>query len=352
MSGVNCEMGCDSRILVTGAAGFIGTRVVASLLRRGFRNLRCLARPSSKLSDLQTVLRDQPASQVEIQLGNLLSAEDCRKAVRDAKVVYHLVTGRGKSFPSCFQNSVVTTRNLLEAMVEGKSLARLVNVSSFAVYSGLDLPRGLVLDENCPLESNHEQRHDAYVYAKLKQDELIQEYHKTFGIPYVTVRPGVVIGPGKKAIPGSVGMDTFGFFLHLGGSNRIPLTYVDNCADAIVLAGLVRGVEGQVINVVDDDLPSSRYFLNRYKSEVGWFPSVPVPYPLWYLFCVLWEIYARKSQGQLPPVFNRRLCAFQWKKRRYSNQRLKQALGWSPQISMSEALHRYYEFQRQGGAND
>ena len=63
--------------------------------------------------------------------------------------------------------------------------------------------------------------------------------HDRTGLPCTIVRPGIVIGPGKKAMPGFVGIDTFGFFMHMGGGSRLPLTYVDNCADAIVLAGLV-----------------------------------------------------------------------------------------------------------------
>ena len=46
-----------------------------------------------------------------------------------------------------------------------------------------------------------------------------------------------------------------GSSLHIGGSNTIPLTYVDNCADAIILAGIKHGADGQIFNVVDDDLP-------------------------------------------------------------------------------------------------
>ena len=51
-----------------------------------------------------------------------------------------------------------------------------------------------------------------------------------------------------------MGIDTFGFFIHLGGSNQLPLTDVDNCAEAVVLAGLKPGVDGEIFNVVDDDL--------------------------------------------------------------------------------------------------
>ncbi len=91
---------------------------------------------------------------------------------------------------------------------------------------------------------------------------------KEFGTRYVVVRPGSVYGAGKADITGRVGIGTFGFFLHLGGSNTIPFTYVDNCASAIVLAGLVEGVDGEVFNVLDDDLPSSRQFLRLYKKNV------------------------------------------------------------------------------------
>ena len=335
-------------VLVTGAAGFIGTRVVDSLLRRGWMNVRCFVRPSSDLGRLNQVLSQHSAGEARIVSGNLLSREDCARAVAGVKVVFHLVTGRGKSFPGCFQNSVVTTRNLLDAIVVERTLVRFVNVSTFAVYSNMNLRRGGVLDESCEIESDLEQRCDAYVYAKLKQESLVEESHRKHGCPHVTLRPCVVIGPGKKAIPSAVGIDTFGFFLHLGGGNPVPLTYVDNCADAIVLAGLVRGVDGEVFNVVDDGLPTSRFFLRHYKREVGNFRSVSIPYSLFYLLCFLWERYSKHSQGQLPPVFNRRHCAFTWKRHGFSNSRLKDKLGWKPRVPMDEALHRYFEYQKNG----
>jgi nucleoside-diphosphate-sugar epimerase len=336
--------------LVTGAGGFIGLRVVDSLLKRGWRNIRCFVRPSSDIAALQRLLEQYSAPGVQVMSGNLLSREDCAAAAKGATVVFHLVTGRGKSFPGCFQNSVVTTRNLLDAMVAQPSPARLVNVSSFAVHSNMNLKRGGLFDESCEIEPNLEERYDAYVYAKLKQDELVAEYCQKHGLHCVTIRPGIVFGPGKKAIPGAVGIDTFGFFLHVGGGNPLPLTYVDNCADAIVLAGLAPGVEGQAFNVTDDDLPTSRYFLRRYKREVRNFRSIPVPYSLFYLFCHLWECYARSSQGQLPPVFNRRFCAFMWKRHRFSNQKLKDKLGWKPGVNMADALQRYYAWQSQRGS--
>ncbi len=338
----------DDAILVTGAAGFIGSRVVDSLLEKGWKNIRCFVRPSSDLDQVRKSIAKHPAARVEIIKGNLLSPDDCIHAVKGVKVVIHLVTGRGKLFSACYQNSVITTRNLLDAIISESTKIRLVNVSSFAVYSNFKLGRGKLLDENCTLENNHKERYDAYVYAKLKQDELVEEYSSKYGLRFATIRPGYVIGPGKEGIPGAVGIDTFGIFFHIGGSNKVPITYVDNCADAIALAGVAEEMDNQVFNVWDDDLPTSRQLLKRYKKEVRRISSFRVPYSLFYLFCKFWEWYVRYSKGQLPAVFNRRFCAFQWKGHSFDNRKLKERIGWKPKVGMTQALDQYFEYQKNG----
>ena len=161
-------------VLVTGAAGFVGSRVVAALLRMGFEQVRCAVRRSSDLGLLQAGIPRELANRGEIVEANLLSPDDCNRVAAGAELVYHLVAGRGKSYPACYQGSVISTRNLLDALVEHGRLKRFVNVSSFAVYSNFDIRRGGVWDEGCPLETHLEERHDAYAYGKLKQDELVR----------------------------------------------------------------------------------------------------------------------------------------------------------------------------------
>jgi len=254
------------RILVTGSNGFIGAKVVEILLEYGFGNLRCFVRPSSKLDRLEKILAKYPAGKnAEIIAGDLLSREDCRRAADGVSVVYHLAAGMEKSFAGAFMNSALATRNLMDAFLEHGRVARFVNVSSFAVYSNLKMERGALLDETCPLEDAPQERFDAYCFGKLKQEELVRQYGEKRKLPFVILRPGAVFGPGKKALSGRVGIDTFGFFIHLGGDNQLPLTFVDNCADAIVLAGLKPGVDGEIFNVVDDNLLTSEEFLSAYK---------------------------------------------------------------------------------------
>jgi nucleoside-diphosphate-sugar epimerase len=330
-------------VLVTGAAGFIGARVVRKLAEDGFRSVRCLVRPSSDTARLRNSLNGHSTVVAEEMVsGNLLSREDCLRATKDVALIYHLAAGTGtKSFPDAYMNSVVTTRNLLEAAQKQNSLKRFVSLSSFAVYSNRQSMN--VLDESAPIEPNPESRAEAYCYAKVKQDELILQYGRERKLPYVLLRPGLVYGPGKSSIPGRVGTDSFGLFLHFGGSNRIPFTYVDNCAEAIVLAGLKQGIDGEIFNVVDDDLPSSREFLRLYKTNVRKLKSIYIPQFLSYLFCWAWEAYCRHSKEQLPPIYTRREWIAYWKKTNYTNEKLKRMLGWSPKISTSEGLNRFFE---------
>jgi nucleoside-diphosphate-sugar epimerase len=343
----NMIIGLDDLILITGANGFIGSKVVAALIGSGFTNLRCFVRPSGDLTGLNAILETAAEPRVDVMQGNLLSREDCAKAAKGVVVILHLAAGIEKTFPGSFMNSVVTTRNLLDAAVRFGSLKRFVNVSSFAIYSNWNIAGGGLLDETCELESQPVERAEAYTFAKLKQDQLVLEYAQKYGVPCVILRPGAVYGPGAHQITVRVGIDTFGIFFHLGGSNQIPLTYVDNCAEAIVLAGIKPGVDGEVFNVVDDDLPTSRQFLKMYKRQGKHFKSIYVPYWLFYCFCWAWEKYSQWSEGQLPPAFNRRKCAAYWKGNRYSNQKLKDRLGWRPMVSFSEGSRRYFESVRE-----
>jgi len=329
------------RILVTGSNGFIGASVVENLLARGFANLRLFVRPSSRLDKLKKILEKYPAGKTaEIIAGDLLSRDDCNTAARDTTVILHLAAGFDKAFAGAFMNSALATRNLIEAFLELGQPKRFVCVSSFAVYSNLNMDRHALLDENSPLEDAPQERYDAYGFGKLQQEKIVRDYGEKRKLPFVILRPGMVYGPGKSELSGRVGINTFGFFIHLGGGNELPMTFVDNCAEAVVLAALTPGVAGETFNVVDDEKITSREFLAARKSA-GSFFSVWVPYPLAKLGSGWWENYSKKSGGQLPPVFNRRRAAAEWQGNRYSNQKLHDRLGWKQKVPLADAMKSF-----------
>ena len=287
---------------------------------------------------------------VELFTGDLLSRDDCRNAAEGVSIIYHLAAGMEKSFAGAFMNSALASRNLMDAFLRYGRPKRFVNVSSFAVYSTLSLKRGDLLDETCPLEDSPQERFDAYGFGKLKQEEMVKEYGRKSKLPYVIVRPGYVFGPGKRELNSRVGIGSFGLLIQIGGSNPLPLTFLDNCAEAIFLTGLEPGLEGEIFNVVDDQPLSGREFLKAYKKRVRSLRSIRIPYFAGYVLCCLWEKYSKWSKNQLPPVFNRRCCAAQWKKMRYSNQKLKDRLRWKPEIPMGKAMEMFLaQFESSGG---
>jgi nucleoside-diphosphate-sugar epimerase len=337
----------DDRILITGASGFIGVHVVKNLLERGYRNLCCFLRPSSNLSKLNAVINSVLDAKVDFVIGNLSSANDCTRAAKGAKVVFHLAAGRGKSYADTYLNSVVTTKNILES-IESKEFLRFVNISSFAVYSNEKMKRGSLINEETAIDTKPLNRFDPYAYAKIEQERILKKLCAQRSLPYVNIRPGAVFGPGKPRITGRIGTDTFGVFFLINGRNQIPFTYVTNCADAIVLAGLTPGIDGEVFNIVDDNLPRGGDFLKMYKQNVKVFSSIYIPYWIFYCFSAIWEWYSKWSMGQLPAVFNRSDCSSMWKGNTYSNFKLKQLLNWNPLIPFDEASKIYFDSISEG----
>ena len=77
-------------VLVTGASGFLGPRVVRHLCIAGFPCIRCFIRPNSDIFALER-LRDQyPGTRIEYVVGNLLCLQDAIRATRGVEAVCHL----------------------------------------------------------------------------------------------------------------------------------------------------------------------------------------------------------------------------------------------------------------------
>jgi nucleoside-diphosphate-sugar epimerase len=276
--------------------------------------------------------------------GDLLQQSVCRKLVENASLIIHCAAGTSKSFAETVSNSAVTTRNLCYAVLESPYLQRFVNISSIAVYSNHDIAKRKFIDENNPIDKNCAKRYEAYSYGKYKQETVTAQFASESDLPLVNLRLGTVFGPGKKGLTSRVGIDSLGFYMHLGGRNKIPLVYIDNCAEAIIQCALSNKIENTSYNIIDDDLPTSRQLLKKYKREVENFTSIPISYKVFYLFSAMWEDYSQSSREQVPCAFNRRKCETYWKGSQYSNSKIKNHLGWTPKVKMKDALMLYLKY--------
>jgi nucleoside-diphosphate-sugar epimerase len=330
------------KVLVTGAGGFLGRRIVESLLKKGVGELRVHARQALPAGMIESLRREFPQAQIECVQANLLSRGELEALVAGVDCIVHAAAGMKGAAADMFANTVLTTRNLLEAAGE-RGIRRIVLISSFSVYHAESLPRGALLSESTPLERVGVDR-GAYGYAKTRQEYLFNEFQQRFGFEAVTLRPGVIYGPGGGALSSRVGIRALGFFFSLGGGALLPLTYVDNCADAVAQAALTAA-PGSAFNVVDDDLPTCKAYLRSYCREVEKMRRVPVPYWAFELGARLIVRYHRNSKGQLPAVFTPYVVRSMYRPLRYSNAALK-AIGWTQAVATPEGLKRSFDHWR------
>lgn len=336
------------KVLVTGAGGFLGNHVVKRLLANGYTDLRCLLRDASKAERLQALSASFPGAHIEFCYGNLRSKAVCAQAVAGVSHVVHLVAGMKGAAAELFSDSVVASRNLIEALEARTDIpiaqTRIVLVSSFGVYGVATLRRGALVNESTPLEPHPELR-DTYSYSKLRQEQLFWEYQKKDGFQLVVMRPGVIYGPGGGAFSNRVGLQIGPVFFHLGGSNLLPLSYVVNCADAIAIATGHPDAPGQIYNVHDDVLPTASSYLRAYKQHVKRIRSLRLPYFATRLMARLLESYHRRSLGQLPGIITRYKAAAAWGGNKFSNAKL-HSLGWQPLVSTPDAMAQTFDYLR------
>jgi nucleoside-diphosphate-sugar epimerase len=323
------------KVLVTGAGGFLGTALIERLIAHGYVDIRCNLRRRANIPKLEEISKRFPQADLEYCIGNLKSSEEAARAVHGVQLIFHLAAGLKGDAADLFLDSVVSSRNLLQAIGDRKPM-RIVLVSSFAVYGVAELGRGAKVDEQTALESHPEWRDD-YAHSKLRQEQLFWEYQRRNGFELVVLRPGVIYGPGAGHFSSRVGIMIGKSLLYLGGGNLLPLTHVQNCAEAVVTAGFHELAAGQVYNVHDDDLPTCRDYLRAYKKYVKNVRSVPLPYFAVQLLSKMLAIYNRYSKGQLPAVLTPYKAASLWAGNQFDNSKL-HAIGWQQLVPTVEGL--------------
>jgi nucleoside-diphosphate-sugar epimerase len=256
--------------------------------------------------------------------------------------VIHLAAAKSGDVYTQYAGTVVATENLLRAMGEA-GVRRIVLVSSFAVYDYRRMWSWSRMDEGAPLQDPIPPR-DAYSHTKRVQEDLVREAAAAGGWDYAVLRPGAIYGPdniwtarlGFSATPTR--------WRRIGWFSRLPLTYVENCAEAIVLAAEQPGPMALTLNIVDDDPPTQR----RYCAEVFRRLRPPPRRTVVPLTAVRAAAHAAalankllfRGRARLPAVLVPAQLDARFKPLRFSNAAAVSRLGWQPRYSLQQALDR------------
>lgn len=327
------------KLLITGASGFLGRYTVIGALRREHA-VRALVRPTVDDGELPWVRHPR----VELVQLDLRSSKGLAEAISGVECVIHLAAARRGDFSARFEDTVLATENLIDAMVEAGA-DHLVAISSFAVYDFYHCPSHGVFDESAATEANPEKRH-AYTQTKLMQEQLLRTAAVQHQWKLTVVRPGAVFGKGSMWSTRLGFKLSDGLWVRTGAWARLPLTYVENCAEAIVLCAELPDAVGETFNVVDDDQPRQRRYLNILRS---WEQPAPRVIPLSWtsLRFISWTAglanrFLFQGRARLPALLVRENLHASCKPLCYSNRKLREVLGWRPRYNLAEAVERSF----------
>jgi len=183
----------SSSVLVTGAAGFIGSHLTELLVEQGYR-VRALVHYNSR-NDWGW-LEDSPvAKDIEVALGDVRDYDAIYRAMQGCHAVFHLAALIGIPFSyeaplSYVRTNVEGTYNVLEAARQ-LSLDEVIVTSTSETYGTAQY---VPVDERHPLVGQ-----SPYSASKIAADQLALSYHRSFGLPVKIVRPFNTYGPRQSA---------------------------------------------------------------------------------------------------------------------------------------------------------
>lgn len=236
-------------VLVTGATGFIGSRLMHALLNANIET-KALVRPGSAVPqhwlDRQLVLR-----------GNVNNERATTWAMEGIGTLFHLAAHVNDWGPAQAFDDIATkgTRDLLEAAAAQG--ARVVLTSSIAVYG-----KALGAGERCDEDRPHGEAVGMYSRMKQAQETIAFELAEQQNLAVTIVRPAVVYGPKSKLWVDSVLDHLRAKRPALVGSKpkNAALTHVENVVDVLLRAARTPAAIGRTYNAADGlDITWERY---------------------------------------------------------------------------------------------
>ncbi len=310
--------------VVTGATGFLGSALVTELVKRQ-QPVRILVRDEKKA-------RQQFGDAVSISPGDITDTVQVQRAVDGATTIYHLA-GRlyHPSIPAELyrQTHVEGTRILLSACQEQTQLQRIVHVSTTGVYGVTgEMPAA----EDAPFAPTN-----PYEATKLEGEQLALKAYQEQGLP-VTVRPGLVYGPGDLHLLGFFRSINKGLFRVIdGGKALLHPVYIDDLVAALLLCAERSQAPGRSYNIAGERPVTVRELATAIAHALG--KELPAgSIPLW-LANLASDIFAITPgiRGEHAPLTRSRV-EFLTHSRIYDISRAGFELGYTPKIALEEGM--------------
>ena len=266
---IRCKMLAGKRVLVTGAAGFIGSHLVEKLLERGAIVRAMVHYNSASSTGNLAYLGAAQKLPLNIVAGNIEDSEFVLRAVEGMDIILHLAALIGIPYSyvaprSYVRTNVEGTLNVLEA-ARRLSTGRVVHTSTSEVYGTAQREP---MDESHPLQGQ-----SPYSASKIGADKLAESYYRSFGTPVVTLRPFNTFGPRQSAravIPTIIAQALERDEVTLGSLDpQRDLTYVRDTVDGFIRAAVRPGIEGETINLGTGETHSIGAVAERILSLIG-----------------------------------------------------------------------------------
>jgi dTDP-glucose 4,6-dehydratase len=303
------------KVLVTGAGGFIGSRLCQRLVEEGAA-VRGFVRYTSRSEiGLLKQLPPKILTNIEIIRGDVRDFSAVEQISKGVNTIFHL--GALISIPYSYvhpvetiQTNVIGTMNILEAC--RKHGAKLIHTSTSEVYgTALRVP----IDEDHPLQGQ-----SPYSASKIGADKLVESYYRSFDVQSLTIRPFNTYGPGQSnraVIPTIITQALSGEVVRLGNLDAIrDFTYLDDTVEAFLLAGQAGLWDGETYNLGTGTEISIGVIADLIFKIMGKRAEIQV------------------EQSRLRPEKSEVLRLIS------DNRKAKSALGWQPKVGMEEGLRR------------
>lgn len=304
-----------TKVLVTGATGFVGKRLVPALTAAGYQ-VRCAVSKKVDWLDAEQVI-----------INKLEDNPDWTDVLAGIEVVIHLAARvhvlKEKSalaMDDYYKINSVATRNLAQQAVQQQ-------VKRFIFLSSIKVNGENTLESNPFTEESIAQPEDPYGQSKLYAEHYLQEISQNTGLQVVIIRPPLIYGPEVKA--------NFLKMLHLvhrglplpfgNVQNSRHLVYVENLVSALCTVVEHPDAANQTYLVADDYALSLTQMMKAIGNEMDvHLKLIPVPVKL---MAFLFTLFGKKT------VINRLFGSLE-----VNNSKIKAQLGWVPPVSTVEGL--------------